>query len=343
MAPASVPSARAWLCAGAALVVGLMPLAAGAPNARAQTGAGPAVSQTHAVEGAALTLEIDRREIAIDGRVRVTVRLELRPDRLAGLPELADRFGAFAVVMQTPVETRSSAAAVELTRAFELEPEGVGELVLPPLVVPVRGCEDHAGTAQEIRTDPVAITVISVVPAGADYTEPKDIAPPLALPQTSWPVALGSALGALVLALAVLTWLRMRRRTGAARPQPAHLLALAELDRLRRAELDSAERIDAFYVRLSAILRQYLGWRFGVPALRQTTEECVVALPGAAPALAPYRPVLGALLLSFDRVKFARHRPEPGDIDAALRRVRDFVERTADERALVDPGAARLV
>jgi hypothetical protein len=93
-------------------------------------------------------------------------------------------------------------------------------------------------------------------------------------------------------------------------------------------------------VRLSAILRRYLGWRFGLRALMQTTEEFVAALPGAERALAPYRPALGTLLGSFDLVKFARHRPQRSEVEEALRRVREFIERTGDERVLVDPAAA---
>jgi hypothetical protein len=117
-------------------------------------------------------------------------------------------------------------------------------------------------------------------------------------------------------------------------------VALAELEHLQE-ELQRGARTDTFYVRLSAILRRYLGWRFGLRALMQTTEEFLAAMPGAERALATYRPVLGALLAGFDLVKFARHRPEPSDMEAALRRVREFVEGTGDERVLIDPGAAR--
>jgi hypothetical protein len=73
----------------------------------------------------------------------------------------------------------------------------------------------------------------------------------------------------------------------------------------------------------------------------QTTEELVAGLPGAERALAPYRPILGSLLASFDLVKFARHRPQRSDVEEALRRVRDFIERTGDERVLVDPATAQ--
>ena len=117
------------------------------------------------------------------------------------------------------------------------------------------------------------------------------------------------------------------------------MLALAELDDLQE-ELQGGARIDAFYVRLSAILRRYLGWRFGLRALMQTTEEFLAGPPGAERVLAPYRAVLANLLASFDLVKFARHRPERSDMEAALRRVRELIERTGDERVLIDPGAA---
>jgi hypothetical protein len=123
-------------------------------------------------------------------------------------------------------------------------------------------------------------------------------------------------------------------------PQPAHLVALAELDRLQHPELGDEERLEAFYIRLSAILRRYLGWRFGLRALMQTTEEFVAGVAGAERVLAPYRPLLGSLLASFDLVKFARYRPQHSEVEEALGRVREFIERTGDERVLVDPAAA---
>jgi hypothetical protein len=224
---------------------------------------------------------------------------------------------------------------------MSLEPEGVGALSVPSLVIAVR---DRQGDAEvrEIRTDPVPITVTSVVPEGADYAEPKDIAPPMSLPAPGWPIALWAVLGAVAAAVAAaILWWRLRdRRAMTARPQPAHLLALAELDRLQQAGLGDGERFEAFYVRLSLILRRYLGWRFGLRALMQTTEEFLAGLPRAEGALTPYRTLLGSLLAGFDLVKFARRRPQRGDMEEALWRVREFIERTGDERVLVDPAAA---
>jgi hypothetical protein len=300
------------------------------------------VRQEHRVDGVRLALEVDRQELAIDGRIRLSVQLEVPAGRLAALPDLSDEFGPFAVVAQSPPESSSAGGVTLLRRYYELEPEGVGSFTVPPLVVAVRDRQVGDDAVQEIRTDPVPITVTSVVPDGIDYTEPKDIAPPMSLPQPAWPIQVWVLLGvvAAAVAAAVLFWRRRRGRAVAVQRQPAHLVALAELDRLQQAELGDAERLEAFYVRLSAILRRYLDWRFGLRALMQTTEEFVAGLPAAERGLAPYRPVLAALLANFDLVKFARHRPERDDAEAALSWVREFVERTGDERVLVHPAAA---
>lgn len=300
----------------------------------------PAVVQEHGLDAVRLKLEVAPREVTIDGRIRVTLELTVPADRLAALPDLPDRLGRFALAAQSAAETSSEGGALRLRRHYELEPEGVGDLLVPELVIAVRGRTAGSDAVQEIRTDPVPITVTSVVPEGVDYTEPKDIAPPMSLPQPGWPLWVWAALGiAAGLLATALIWRRRRRALVVARPQPAHLVALAQLEHLEE-ELAAGTRIDTFYVRLSAILRRYLGWRFGLRALMQTTEEFLGALPGAERALAAYGSVLGNLLANFDLVKFARYRPERSDMDAALRRVREFIEGTGDERVLVDPGAA---
>ena len=301
----------------------------------------PAVIQEHNLDAVRLKLEVEPRQVTIDGRIRVTLELTVPSDRVAALPDLPDRLGRFAVAAQSSADTSSDGGALRLRRQYDLEPEGVGDLLVPELVIPVRDRTAGSDAVQEIRTDPVSITVTSVVPEGVDYTEPKDIAPPMSLPQPGWPLWVWAAIGVAAGVLAAaLIWRRRRRALVVARPQPAHLVALAELDHLEE-ELEAGARIETIYVRLSAILRRYLGWRFGLRALMQTTEEFLGALPGAERALATYGPVLGNLLASFDLVKFARHRPERSDMEAALRRVREFIEGTGDERVLIDPGAAR--
>ena len=109
----------------------------------------------------------------------------------------------------------------------------------------------------------------------------------------------------------------------------AHALALAALGRLDAERLDTPEKIDAFYVRVSRILRRYLDWRFGLRAAQRTTEE-VLREASAREAVAGHRGALGAFLASCDRVKFAGHRPESGEASTALDNATGFVRDTAD-------------
>lgn len=327
-------SGRTKVACAAALIA-----AVAAWSARADDDA-PAIVQEYSLGAARLTLEAGPREVAIDGRVGLTLELALPADRAAALPDLPDRLGRFAVVAQDPAEITAQDDGLILRRHYELEPEGVGALSVPSLAIAVRSRGAGGDAVEEIRTDTVPITVISVVPEGVDYAEPKDIAPPMALPRPGWARYLWALAAVAAAALvAVLVWRRLRRPARAVRPQSAHRVALAELERLEQ-ELEGETGIDVFYVRLSAILRRYLDWRFGLRAPMQTTEEFLATLPAAEGALVPYRSVLGSLLASFDLVKFARLRPERADMDAALRSVRAFVERTGDDAVLIDPGAA---
>ena len=87
--------------------------------------------------------------------------------------------------------------------------------------------------------------------------------------------------------------------------------ALERIARLREADLD----VQPFYVEATGLLREYLGARYDIPALKMTTEEIV----GAAPA--PLE-----TLRHCDLVKFARGAPER---DAMLGEVERFVRETA--------------
>jgi hypothetical protein len=115
---------------------------------------------------------------------------------------------------------------------------------------------------------------------------------------------------------ALALWLRRRRDRVAAVPEappiPAHEIALAALDRLaaQRAVGDAAVR--RFYFALSEIVRAYIEGRFGLNATDLTTEEILrrsIALP-----LRRRPPGLRAFLHDTDRVKFAAHRPQRGEI-----------------------------
>ena len=211
-------------------------------------------------------------------------------------------------------------------------------LTVPALTVELQEQAGQPASARQLETEPIEITVTSVLPADVDITEPKDIAPPVELPRATLPW-LPWLIGGAVLGLGVLAALlwRRRRRFGTPRPEPrpAHLLALAELERLERTLPRDRPGSAEAYVRLAAILRRYVAWRFGLSAPTQTTEELLASVDRSGGPIAARRQLIGRVLGQCDLVKFARRHPATGHVQRCLHQARDFVEQTADERALV--------
>ena len=318
-----------------ALALGLL-AALGARGGQAQEAApGTAPLRQEVTLGPVrLTLEADRATMPIDGELRLSLLVEAPAGTVVTLPEVGDKLGAFVVASQTAQALdRTPSGLGQWRHDYVLEAEDVGALAVPPLKVAFRAAD--AGQPRELTTEPVAITVTSVLPADVDFTEYKDIAPPVELPPAGlawlvWPLAL-LTLG--LAGLALLLW-RRRRRAAAAAPEagPAHLLALAELERLGRRLPADRSGAEDFYVRLADILRRYVALRFGLDAPTRTTEELLAAAESTGGPIAARRHQVAQVLGQCDLVKFARRQPTPAAAPANLSQARDFVEETGDQR-----------
>ena len=131
------------------------------------------------------------------------------------------------------------------------------------------------------------------------------------------------------LSLAAFLW-RRRCRSGAAgaAPRPAHLLALAELERLERELPADRPGTEEFYARLADILRRYVLGRFGLSAPTQTTEELLAAVDRTGGPVAAREQLIGGVLAQCDLVKFARRQPAPAARRPNLHQARTFVDQT---------------
>ena len=302
----------AWL--GAAWLAAAL-VAPPSAAVRAEDAGSAPIRQEQSQGSVRVTLEADRRTMPIDGHLRLTLVVEAPGHAMVTLPDITDRLGPFVVASQTAADTATDEAGrSQWRRDYILEVESVGRLTLPALAVGFREQADQAASARQLQTEPFEITVTSVLPADVDITQPKDIAPPVELPRAPmrwlpWLIG-GLALGLLV--LAALLW-RRRRRFGAAgsAPQLAHLLALAELERLERELPADRPGTEEFYARLADILRRYVLARFGLSAPTQTTEELLASVATAGGPVAARGPLIGPVLAQCDLVKFARAQPAP--------------------------------
>ena len=287
-----------------------------------------------------LTLTADRPSIGLTDTLKLTLTIAAPPDVRLTLPDITTKtLGSFEIVQHRTTGPLSLTPQMQQwQREYSLAVTASGSFTVPPLTVQVQ----EGDTTQPLTTDPLSITVTSLVPADAELSALKDIAPPVpllrrGLPPWVWIVAGG--LGGVGLLTGGWWWYRHRQRAAAVPlvQRPAHVLALTALEHLQRQDLIGQERIEEFYVRVSTILRRYVELRFGLRAPEQTTEEFLGSVSSLATGglIAAHRVLLESFLQHCDLVKFARHRPAPSAIEETLESAKTFVEHTADMHVLV--------
>jgi hypothetical protein len=291
-----------------------------------------------------LKLAADRTSIGLADRLRLTLSVEAPPGTEITMPPDIRQLGPFTVLRQTAPAPRTVAPRVrQWHQEYVLEATASGDQTIPTLTVSFRlpGAPEDA-VPQRLSTDPLTVTVTTVLPDNADLTAPKDIAPPVPIQRPRLPLWTWIGLGGLA-AMGVaggIWWWRRTRRPVALPPLPAHELALEALRLLQLQDLITQQHIEAFYVRLSAIIRQYIERRFGLRAPEQTTEEFLAALLDTGGLITAHRGLLSTFLHHCDLVKFARHQPTSDDMRQALESAMVFVEQTADAQVTVATTAA---
>jgi hypothetical protein len=269
--------------------------------------------------------------------LKLILTLEAPPEVRMTLPDVTKTLGPFEVVQHRTTGPLSlTPQTQQWQREYSLAVTASGSLTVPSLTVQIQAGD----TTQSLATDPLTITVTSLVPADADLASLKDIAPPVPLPYQGlppWAWIVAGGLGGMGLLAGGWWWYRRRQRAADVPlvQRPAHVLALVALEQLQRQELIGQERIEEFYVRVSTILRRYIELRFGLRAPEQTTEEFLISALATGGLIAAHRDLLEAFLQHCDLVKFARYCPTPSAMEETFESAKSFVEHTADMHVLV--------
>ena len=147
-----------------------------------------------------------------------------------------------------------------------------------------------------------------------------------------------------VAAVALVAWWALHRRKQEAKEvfvprQNAVEEARERLEAARR--LMMAGEIEAFYVAVSDAVRQYTERQFRLRAAEQTTEEFLQDMARSQRLRPTHKELLGEFLTQCDLVKFARFRPGPKDMEAALAAATRFVDETVPQEIKLGgvPGA----
>ncbi|MCX7045887.1 MAG: BatD family protein [Candidatus Sumerlaeota bacterium] len=224
--------------------------------------------------------ETDRTQMVIGDMLKYSLRV-VWPDTLEQpVVQPGLTLGEFEIVNadQGPVENAGAGhSAKKFT--FELSTFDTGDFEIPPFTIAYRSPDGL--TTGTVRTPPVKITVKGVA-AAESGTDVRDFKPPAIIaPDNRLRNALIAGGAVLALAIAFLIWwLRQRAQLARRRyvaplapPRPAEVVALEALDQLARNLPQDREEAMLFYVKLSEIIRVFLGRRFDFEAMDRTTYE----------------------------------------------------------------------
>lgn len=111
--------------------------------------------------------------------------------------------------------------------------------------------------------------------------------------------------------------------------EPAHIIALRELDRIKAQKLWQQEKIKQYYSEVADTVRAYIQNRFDIPAMEQTSAETISIFKQNKELIddTSLNQVQHILSLA-DLVKFAKYAPLPDDNNLTLMNAYFFVNQT---------------
>lgn len=242
------------------------------------------------VEGSFLQQLQQRDSVLIADQLRYGFRLDKVQDKTGlSLPDYSEEEFAkdWEVVESWTLDTlkvykakKDAPASYDIQASIVVTTFEEGEYELPPLAVIRQLPEGKLDTLLfnsqkvDVKTMPVDTATFVV----------HDIKPQIKYPVTFKEVLpyVGGAflLAALIAMIVAFVKRKQKNAVEAAKAEPAHIVALRELDKYRGDKLWVPEKQKGFYSGVTDALREYLDKRYGVSAMEMTTKEIMDGLKG---------------------------------------------------------------
>jgi len=114
--------------------------------------------------------------------------------------------------------------------------------------------------------------------------------------------------------------------------EPAHVIALRELDRIKNEKIWQKGKVKKFYSDVTGVLRKYIENRFEIQAMEKTSAETLDAFRYRRDLISEKSlNNLSQILNLADLVKFAKYQPLPDDNNISLVNAYFFVNETKKE------------
>ena len=265
--------------------------------------------------------------LEVDHPKDVNVQFPTVPDTIVDLIEVISRSGVDTFELDD--ET-----LMKQIQSYTITSFDSGSYRIPPYWFKI----DVDGTIDSIPSNGVTLNVYTMQ---IDTTRgPTDIKMPYGAPLTLkevTPYILGVILiGAIIFFLLYSIKRKKNNKPIFARPEkpkePAHIVALRELDRIKTEKVWQKGKTKQYYSELTDALREYIEDRFAIRAMEQTTDETIESFRRQKGLVSDKNFAnLSQLLQTADLVKFAKYQPLPDDDNLSLVNAYFFVNDTKKE------------
>jgi hypothetical protein len=282
--------------------------------------------------------EVDRTEVLLGDEVTLKIVISHPAGQEYSLPVTPD-LGKFRL-LDRKEKKEEVLGTVTKTLALVVAAYELGELSIPP--IPVLSPSGDTG----FKTEEFKVRVVGQIKEGEKGGDLRDVAPPVKFYERTWlPLYILAGISAGVGAFFLIRrYLRRRRAEAearrraladAGRERPPHEVAREALKNLLAEDLLKKGLYRLFYFRLSEIIREYVGARFGFESLELTTTELLDAVK------ARHTPGLdfdefASFCAHADLVKFAKHVPADSDVSRSVDQAFAFIDRTTPQAVSTD-------
>jgi uncharacterized repeat protein (TIGR01451 family) len=296
-----------------------------------------------------VTSYFDFTKIYIGDQIRFTITVDKPSGLNLALPVFKDTLCKNIDIISGPVIDSSSSqkGRTKIIEKYLITSFDSGRYQVRPVFVEAK----NEGGIKRYYSEYSILNVMRVKIAPADTTAKIfDIIKPYGAP-----VTLDEVLPWILLALlaGVITWgiIRFLRKFKKSEnrteayipPEPAHVIAFRELERLKNEELWQKGEIKKYYTTLTEILRQYLENRFRVYSLELTTAETLEALVKTGfKKNASYNDLKG-VLSGADLVKFAKYKPVPAENETHFQNSWNFVMATKEDEIVSNSAEEEVI
>jgi hypothetical protein len=290
-----------------------------------------------------VTAKFDTSRIFLGDQIHYTLTVDKPASFVLSIPVFKDTIQKNLEILKGPVSDTSflKDGRIRIRNSYLITSFDSGFYRVPPVYAELK---EQSGI-KRFYSDYAQLEVMRVKIAPAD-TAAKiyDIIKPYKAPITigeiiPWVMIVLVAAALIWYIMRVIKKIRINKRgeEPVVNPDPAHIIAFRELEKLKEEKLCEKGEIKLYYSRLTEILRQYLENRYGINSLEMTTAETLAELTKAGFKNDENYKKLKTILTGADLVKFAKYNPDASETVFHFDTAWEFVNSTKIEEPVPVP------